>query len=514
MKSKNYKYILLFISLTILSTIGLQLYWNVKNYRQNKARLINDVQIALDNSVENYYVEDVKNDFVAFVNNNKSVKNEDFIQSVQMDTLFKKHDTFKELKKNKVKDCLKTSTFIEYKVNSTAQINPSNKKLELDSIKSQFSSFSKINPKSIASLTVFTGKKSVDSISKIKELANRIVISMVRDSIDFKKLNAQLKKELERKKISILYAFEHFKSDSLFEKFEPFKDADLSLKTSSKSTYLPDGQNLKLAFSNPMILILKRSMSEIILSFLLSVSIIFCLLYLLQTISKQKKIDEIKNDLISNITHEFKTPITTIGTAIEGIKNFNSENDVEKTNRYLNISSNQLQKLEGMVERLLETASLDTNQLTIKKDKTDLLPILNNCIEKHQLNNPKKSVVLRCDFSELVVNIDAFHIENAVSNLIDNAMKYGGNTITISLHSDHKNTSILVEDNGIGIDKSLKERIFEKFYRIPKGNIHDVKGFGIGLFYSKKIIEKHGGILELVSHSNPTLFKITLPNEN
>jgi signal transduction histidine kinase len=514
MKSKNYKYIILFISLTIVATIGLQLYWNVKNYSENKIRLINEVQIALDNSVESYYVEDVKNDFVAYVNNNNSVKAEEFIESVQMDTLFKKHKAFKHLKKNKVKDCVQTPTIIEYKVNSTTKINSSDKKITLDSIENQFHSLSKINPKKVASLTVFTGKKSVDSISEIKDLTNRIVISMVRDSIDFKKLNRHFQEELKRKNISILYAFQHFKSDSLFEKFAPYKASELSLKTTSKSTFLPTGQHLELGFSNPMALILKRSITEIILSFLLSMSIIFCLLYLLRTINKQKKIDEIKNDLISNITHEFKTPITTIATAIEGIKSFNSENDVEKTNRYLNISSNQLQKLEGMVERLLETASLDTNQLTVKKERTDLLPILTNCIEKHQLNNPEKRVVLQSDFSELVLNIDSFHIENALSNLIDNAVKYGGNTVTISLHSDQKNTSILVEDNGIGIDKSLKERIFEKFYRVPKGNIHDVKGFGIGLFYSKKIIEKHGGTLELVSNCNPTLFKITLSNEN
>ncbi len=515
MKNKNYNYILFFISLTIVATIGLQLFWNVKNYKENKVRLINEVQIALDNSVENYYVEDVKNDFVAYVNSNDSIKTEDFIESVQMDSLFKNHQALRHASKKKVKkDSIKTSTIIEYKVNSTFKTKSLHEKVDLDSVKKQLDSASKINSKNVASLTVFTGKKSVDSISEIKDLTNRIVISMVRDSIDFKKLNAHLKKELNRKNINILYAFHHFKSDSLFEKFAPFKESELLLKTTSKSTYLPSNQKLELAFSNPMALILKRSITEIVLSLLLSMSIIFCLLYLLKTINKQKKIDEMKNDLISNITHEFKTPITTIATAIEGIKSFNSENDVEKTNRYLNISSNQLQKLEAMVERLLETASLDTDQLTIKKEKTDLVSILTNCIEKHQLNNAEKSVVLQSDFSELVVNVDSFHIENAVSNLIDNAVKYGGNSITISLHSDQKSTSILFEDNGIGIDKSLKDRIFEKFYRIPKGNIHDVKGFGIGLFYSKKIIEKHGGTLELVSNCDPTLFKISLSNEN
>lgn len=514
MKIKNYKYIILFITLTILGTISLQLYWNVKNYRENKARLINEVQIVLDNTVESYYVEDVKFDVIALENNNKSVKTEDFLQSVRMDTVFKKNKPLKPSQKSPASDSLTMSTKIEYSVNSISKSTTPEQKMVLDSIKSEFSPLSQVNPKSIASVTVLRGKKSVDSISEIKNLTNRIIISMMRDSIDFKKLNRHLKEELNRKNITISYAFLHFKADSLFEKYTPFKEAELSLKTTSKSTYLPDGQKLELAFSNPMLLILKRSITEIILSLLLSITIIFCLLYLLRTINKQKKIDEIKNDLISNITHEFKTPITTIATAIEGIRNFNAENDVAKTNKYLGISSQQLKKLELMVERLLETASLETNELNIKKEPTDLILIVTHCVEKHQFNNPEKKVVLQTDTSELLFPVDSFHFENAISNLIDNAIKYGGNLIIVSLNTNAKNVTICVEDNGTGIDKNLKQRIFEKFYRIPKGNIHDVKGFGIGLFYSKKIIEKHGGTLELVSNSNPTLFQITLPNEN
>lgn len=533
MKAKNNTYVILFITLTILATIGLQVYWNIKNYKENKARLINEVQIALDNSIEYYYVEDVKNDFVAYVNNNKSVKSEDFFKSLENDTLFKKQ-LHKATKKHIRKDSIKTSTIIQYKVTSNDKKNTINQKATLDSIRKQIALFDqsdsistkneihlstpkisidRVSPEKITSLTVFTGKKAVDSISKIKDLANRIIISMVRDSIDFKKLNAHLKKELSRKNINILYAFRHYKSGKLFDKFELQKNAELPLKTLSKSTYLPSGQKLELAFSNPMLTILKRSMTEIILSLLLSLSIISCLLYLLRTINKQKKIDEIKNDLISNITHEFKTPITTISTAIEGIKSFNAENDVEKTNRYLAISGNQLKKLEVMVERLLETASLDTDQLTLQKEKTDLLPIVTNCIEKQQINVPEKSFVFETNSQEAITNIDSFHIENALSNLIDNAAKYGGNQIKVRVTSDNKNFSIFIEDNGNGIEKNLREKIFEKFYRIPKGNIHDVKGFGIGLYYSKKIIEKHGGSIELVSNTAPTTFKITLPNE-
>jgi len=534
MKRKNHVYIILFITLTIIATIGLQVYWNIKNYGENKTRLINEVQIALDNSVEYYYAQDVKNDFVAFVNNNKSVKSEDFINSLGNDSLFKKQ--FPKVKAETVKktDRIKTATFLQYKITTNDSTGNRGKKGLMEPIQKQIESFDNedtispnttlritapkmtmINPKSQnkLALTVFRGKKAVDSIANIKDLANKIVISMTRDSIDFKKLDAHLKKELERKKINISYAFQQYKSGTLFDKFMPFKKAVLPLKTVSKSTYLPDGQQLELKFSNPMLIILKRSMTEIILSLLLSVSIICCLLYLLRTINKQKKIDEIKNDLISNITHEFKTPITTISTAIEGIRNFNAGNDPEKTDRYLTISGNQLQKLETMVERLLETASLETDELTIKKEKVDLIPVLKNCIEKQKINYPEKTIQLETTDNESIAEVDIFHIENAISNLIDNAVKYGGDKIKVALVTDKKTIGIFVEDNGSGIDKSLRDKIFEKFYRVPKGNIHDVKGFGIGLYYSKKIIEKHGGSVELVSNAEPTLFKITIPHE-
>ena len=109
--------------------------------------------------------------------------------------------------------------------------------------------------------------------------------------------------------------------------------------------------------------------------------------------------------------------------------------------------------------------------------------------------------------------IDPFHFENALSNLVDNAIKYGGNNIKIDIHSNLTSVEIAVEDNGKGIDKNLQEKIFDKFYRIPKGNTHDVKGFGIGLYYSKKIIEKHKGLLNLESTKTKTTFKIIMPNE-
>ena len=512
MKRKKNFYLVLFISITIVATIGLQVFWNIKNYNQNKTRLIAEVQTALDKSIEYYYVDYLKDNFVAFVNDDKQVNSDQFFESVEMESAFKNIPQWKGKNKKKVisPKVDTTSTVVSVEIKSDSKTS---KKSSETSLSTPKVSLKEIEPTSIKAISVFKGKKDTDSIMALKNLANKIVISMIQDTIEFKALSTALEKELKRKNILIDYELQHYKCDTLYNTFQTDKKGSLSLKSISKSAYLPKKEEIAILFSNPIALVLKRSLSEILLSLVLSLSIITCLLYLLKTINKQKKIDEIKNDLISNITHEFKTPITTIGTAIEGIKSFNTEKDIEKTNRYLEISGNQLKKLEEMVERLLETATLETNQLTLKKEKTNLLVVLQNCIEKHQLNFQEKNIVLETKTTDFFANVDSFHLENAFSNIIDNAVKYGGNEIKIILNCDKNQNTILIEDNGFGIDKIHKEKIFEKFFRIPKGNIHNVKGFGIGLYYSKKIIEKHGGSLELVSNSNPTLFKITLPNE-
>jgi len=324
-------------------------------------------------------------------------------------------------------------------------------------------------------------------------------------------LSKAVDKELLRTNIDVAYSFQHFKADTLFSQFNKDSISALPLSAISGTTYLPSAQKLQISFSNPTLLLLKRSFVGIFLSFLLMLSVFSCLMFLLQIINRQKKIDEIKNDLISNITHEFKTPITTISTAIEGIKNFNELDDKEKTNRYLDISRQQLQKLEIMVEKLLETASLNTDNLNLKKEETDVVALIKTIIEKHQMASEK--VIRFSSNSEIITfEIDVFHFENAVSNLIDNAIKYGGSNIAIHLVRTAKQIEISVEDDGVGIDKTQRDKIFEQFYRVPKGNIHDVKGFGIGLFYAQKIIEKHGGTLELVPNVATTIFKITLTN--
>jgi len=172
-----------------------------------------------------------------------------------------------------------------------------------------------------------------------------------------------------------------------------------------------------------------------------------------------------------------------------------------------------LEKLHQMVEKLLETATLDSEQLYLKKESVDAVELIKKIVAKHQLLCASKTIIFQSNSETILMNVDVFHFENVISNLIDNAIKYGGNSIEIQLNTYKKGTEISISDNGEGIEKTHQEKIFEQFYRVPKGNTHDVKGFGIGLYYCKKIIEKHGGTIVVNSSKNHTIFKIQLPND-
>lgn len=258
---------------------------------------------------------------------------------------------------------------------------------------------------------------------------------------------------------------------------------------------------------------LREGLSGILISILLVLGVIACLFYLLQIIKNQRQLSEMKNDLISNITHEFKTPISTIGVAIESIKDFKGIDDKKRTNKYLNISKDQLGKLNTMVEKLLETATLDSDQLELHKEPQDIVVLLNDAIKELRMRATDENIKFNCSEDSLMATIDRFHIENAINNILDNALKYGGTEIEVSLSKKNNTVLIEISDNGNSLTKHSKDKIFEKFYRVSKGNTHDVKGFGIGLYYSKKIIDNHNGTLQLILQPNQTTFKIMLPND-
>lgn len=490
MNKNNYKWVVYFIAATIIITIMVQLYWNYREYQLNKQNLISKVQLSLDNSVEAYYANLTKSGIITYTSTESGKSKE------VSDTIVVKTNSRWGLRK---------------KVDSTLQniAKQENKKpLLIKGSNDDSYPFVTYNKRAIP--------KNIDS------LISKVFISISRDTLDLNKLDSYLSKEFKRNKIDVKYALKYnYKQrnseDSLIDKttglnLEHFPKKHLV--TASKSTFLSHHSNLALLFTNETKILLRNSFISILLSLLLSASIIASLVYLLKTIYKQKQLAEVKNDLINNITHEFKTPIATIATVLEAMKNFNALDDRAKSEKYISIANSQVGKLNVMVEKILETAALNHESLTIIKEPTEVAKIIENTIEKYKLVNDEKTFKFINNSHNLILNLDPFHFENAIGNIIDNAIKYGGNTITIELESTKNHTLIFIKDNGNGIHKAQKDKVFEQFYRIPTGNTHNIKGFGIGLYYTKKIIEKHGGEVQIMyDKKNNTIFKISFPNE-
>jgi two-component system phosphate regulon sensor histidine kinase PhoR len=232
----------------------------------------------------------------------------------------------------------------------------------------------------------------------------------------------------------------------------------------------------------------------------------------------QKKVVEIKNDLINNITHEFKTPISTISLACEALNEPRLAADRGSVSRYSGMIKEENDRLTELVENLLNTAALEKGEFELEKEKTDLHEILEEVIKAQRVRLEQTQGQITSDFdaSESIINIDPFHIENVFHNLIDNAIKYAKDEPNVKVCTSNYNEGIVisVEDDGIGISKGDLKKIFDTFYRVPKGNIHDVKGNGIGLSYVKKMVEAHNGTIEVSSQINKgSKFIIKLPYE-
>jgi two-component system phosphate regulon sensor histidine kinase PhoR len=487
MDKKNYKWVVYFIGVTIFTTIAVQVYWNYREYELNKQNLISKVQQSLDNSVEAYFANITKSGIITFTSPN-SKNSKDITDTIVVST--------------------NSKWGLRKKVDSTLQ--------NIAKLKNQKPLF--IN--SQRNHAFFTPN---DVIPKnIDSLISKVFISISRDTLDLAKLDTYLAEEFKRTNIGIDYALKYdyfqWKSDDNFDKktidykLENFPKKHLTVI--SKSTYLPHRSHLELRFTNETAILLKNSFISILLSLILSISIIASLVYLLKTIYKQKQLAEVKNDLINNITHEFKTPIATISTALEAMKNFNALDDKVKAEKYISIANSQVANLNMMVEKILETAALNHQQLAINKQSTVLSTLIGKVVDNYKITAPEKTINFKNNIGDTVLKVDQFHFGNAIGNIIDNALKYGGKTMSVELNSLKNTVFITIQDSGNGIPRNQKDKIFEQFYRIPTGNTHNVKGFGIGLYYTKNIIEKHGGTISVVyDANNATQFKIALPNE-
>jgi two-component system, OmpR family, phosphate regulon sensor histidine kinase PhoR len=234
-------------------------------------------------------------------------------------------------------------------------------------------------------------------------------------------------------------------------------------------------------------------------------------------IYRQKKLDELKTDFINNMTHEFKTPVATISLASQMLKNERILNDREKILNYSNIIDEENKRLSGHIENVLQVARLDRGEFKLKLETVDIHHLLNDVCDSLELRiqSENGTLVRKLEAKRTTINADVFHLTNAFHNIFDNAIKYRKEDslkIEVYTESNNKGISIRITDNGIGISKESQKRIFEKFYRVPTGNIHNVKGFGLGLSYVKVIVDAHHGHITVESEPGEgTTFTLFLP---
>ncbi len=235
-----------------------------------------------------------------------------------------------------------------------------------------------------------------------------------------------------------------------------------------------------------------------------------------RSLMKQKKLSEIKSDFINNMTHEFKTPLATISLAVDALKNEKVLANPEKLEYFRGIIKEENVRMNKHVETILQAALMDRKELKLNRTEIHLHEMLQQVVENYQLQLENKNGEVQTLFNAKndLVSVDEVHFANLLSNLIDNAIKYSNDSIFIkvSTHSTSKQLIIRIEDNGIGMSKETVKRIFEKFYRAHTGNLHNVKGFGLGMSYVKTVIDAHKGKMRVESTlGKGSIFTIEIP---
>jgi two-component system phosphate regulon sensor histidine kinase PhoR len=251
----------------------------------------------------------------------------------------------------------------------------------------------------------------------------------------------------------------------------------------------------------------------VIPSLLFLAALLICLWFLIRMLRKEERLNDIKNEFINNLTHELKTPVFSISLASTILKEHLEKGNLEKAYQFLEMIGRENEKLKTHIDKVLELATLESPNYQLELQPTDLNQLVKEVVDGFKIKVDNRGGVLKTDFlkESLMVNLDRTHFKNIVQNLLENALKYSPDEIQIevALQSIDNEIQLIVRDKGIGIPLEFQKKIFDKFYRVPNKNLHEVKGFGLGLNYVKKIVEAHGaGISVENAFEKGTIFKI------
>ena len=367
---------------------------------------------------------------------------------------------------------------------------------------------------------VFTNRFGNIMVKMIKEFKN--IDQPIQHLLHNANLNEIIESNLADNGIHIPFTYAVMHGDSIVDDFssENFVLSANSFKVNLfKNRLFDKSAQLAINFEGKRHYILKSMWVMLSISALFTLIIILTFGGTLYYMLRQKKLSEMKNDFISNMTHEFKTPISTISLAVDSITHPKIIGDKNQINHYADIIRKENQRMNKQVENVLNTALGEKGELEFHKSELDLNELIKKIPDrmKLQLEANNAELKLKLCNDPLMAFVDEMHVQNAICNLIDNAIKYNQNAPLIIISTKHNNgfCEINVTDNGIGMNSETQKKVFDKFYRVQKGNIHTIKGFGIGLSYVKAIVNAHKGLISLKSKlSEGTTITINIPEKN
>jgi two-component system phosphate regulon sensor histidine kinase PhoR len=371
----------------------------------------------------------------------------------------------------------------------------------------------------------FLTHKLDEKIKSIDSVVQQVIVEMngvnTTERIHADSVKKILSAELHRYGIDIGFEYAILQKDSIIFKSDQYLPSSIAMTFDAK--LFPNDifdKNLKLVMYYPVTssnaYLFSKMRTTLTLTGLFTLGMLIAFYLTIRIIKKQKKLGEMKNDLINNITHEFKTPIATSSIAIAALENPQVRIDQEKFDYYTGILKEENQKMNQQVEKVLQLAMMDKGKLEIALEKTDANGILQKSLNGFELLLKENQVALHLhlDAVQFRVEADPFHLEHVFNNVIDNAIKYKAENpdLTITTWNNNGRWAVRFTDNGIGMNQEVAKHAFETFYRGQVGNIHDVKGFGLGLSYAKNIIEACNGTIEISSTPKKgTAITITLP---
>ncbi|HZF64453.1 MAG TPA: HAMP domain-containing sensor histidine kinase [Chitinophagaceae bacterium] len=329
-------------------------------------------------------------------------------------------------------------------------------------------------------------------------------VDYLQDSITLKDIELAFEKRMEQQNLDVPFTI---------------------TKAPKKETDEPSYNEVIIGFSNPISFrmdlqntapyLFKRISAPILLSLFIVGFTIFSFVLLYKNILRQRRLADIKNEFISNITHELKTPIATVSVAIEALRSFSANIDPQRSKEYLDISANELQRLSMLVDKVLKISMFEKQEIDLKYEQLDLQQLIQEVATSLRLQFEKKNAAVSISAEgNTSLEGDRLHLVSVIFNLLDNALKYSYENPRIKIHAaEHGNKLLLViADDGIGIPDEYKDKVFEKFFRVPTGNLHNAKGYGLGLSYVAYVIDKHkGSIRTETAEGGGSKFVIQLP---